>query len=89
MVKTGTLEDVSALAGAMPTQAQGPIWFAIMNVGEDVDGFSQEQDLLLQRLLNQRGIVKSPPAELTSNHSQNRLASHNEILSIAQRGHAP
>ncbi len=103
VVKTGTLEDVSALAGAMPTQAQGPIWFAIMNVGEDVDGFSQEQDLLLQGLLNRWGTVKSPPAELTFSLrrsqggssggtlslSQNRLVSHNEILSIAQRGHAP
>ncbi|MBV9387895.1 MAG: D-alanyl-D-alanine carboxypeptidase [Chroococcidiopsidaceae cyanobacterium CP_BM_ER_R8_30] len=93
VVKTGTLEDVSAVAGAMPTQAQGSVWFAIMNIGEDVDEFSQDQDLLLQRLLNQWG--RKSPAELTfiprqgfakdssvkfHDQGQNRLTAYNEIV---------
>ena len=30
-VKTGTLWEVSALAGMIPTAERGPIWFAIIN----------------------------------------------------------
>ncbi len=79
VVKTGTLDDVSALAGAIPTQTRGSVWFAIMNVGKDVDGFSHRQDVLLQKLLNHWGSVKSPPPELDTSPSQ-ILASRNDIV---------
>ncbi|GBF80894.1 D-alanyl-D-alanine carboxypeptidase [Aphanothece sacrum] len=48
--KTGTLAQVSALAGVIPTQERGPVWFAIINYGNNVDRFRVEQDRLLQRL---------------------------------------
>lgn len=50
VVKTGTLWDVSALAGVMPTREYGPIWFSIINRGDAVDDFRVQQDLLLQSL---------------------------------------
>ncbi|WP_019503100.1 D-alanyl-D-alanine carboxypeptidase [Pseudanabaena sp. PCC 6802] len=54
LVKTGTLSDVSALAGMLPTRDRGPIWFAIINRGEgDIETFHNAQDRLL-RSLNQK-----------------------------------
>ncbi|MDJ0598855.1 MAG: D-alanyl-D-alanine carboxypeptidase [Crocosphaera sp.] len=51
-VKTGTLAQVSALAGVIPTKERGPVWFSIINHGPNVDRFRVEQDRLLQRLAN-------------------------------------
>ncbi len=56
-IKTGTLRDVSALAGVMPTRDRGLIWFAIINRGSDVYGFRQQQDELLQRLSKHWGTL--------------------------------
>lgn len=54
VVKTGTLWNVSGLAGYLPNTPHGPLWFAIMNQGEgDLDGFRQEQDRFLQNLTRQ------------------------------------
>ncbi|ACB50295.1 putative peptidase S13, D-Ala-D-Ala carboxypeptidase C [Crocosphaera subtropica ATCC 51142] len=51
-VKTGTLAQVSALAGVIPTKERGLVWFAIINHGSNVDRFRVEQDRLLQKLAN-------------------------------------
>ncbi|MFM7471919.1 MAG: D-alanyl-D-alanine carboxypeptidase [Nodosilinea sp.] len=48
-VKTGTLDQVSALAGLLPT-ARGPVWFAIINRGWAVPYLRTQQDNLLQAL---------------------------------------
>jgi serine-type D-Ala-D-Ala carboxypeptidase/endopeptidase (penicillin-binding protein 4) len=54
LVKTGTLSDVSALAGMIPTRDRGPIWFAMINRGEgNIETFHGAQDRLL-RSLNQK-----------------------------------
>ncbi|MGH2412875.1 MAG: D-alanyl-D-alanine carboxypeptidase [Microcystaceae cyanobacterium] len=49
-VKTGTLAQVSALAGVIPTQERGQVWFALINHGGKIDKFRSEQDQLLQHL---------------------------------------
>ncbi len=49
-VKTGTLNQVSALAGMIPTQERGPVWFTIINGGTNFDRLRVEQDKVLQRL---------------------------------------
>ncbi len=49
-VKTGTLAQVSALAGVIPTKERGLVWFAIINHGPNIDRFRVEQDRFLQRL---------------------------------------
>jgi len=54
-IKTGTLNNVSALAGKMPTRDRGEVWFAIINRGDDVEGFRVQQDELLGRLSQQWG----------------------------------
>ncbi|NQZ61307.1 D-alanyl-D-alanine carboxypeptidase, partial [Crocosphaera sp.] len=51
-VKTGTLAQVSALAGVIPTKERGLVWFSIINHGPNIDRFRVEQDRLLQRLAN-------------------------------------
>ncbi|NEQ21002.1 MAG: D-alanyl-D-alanine carboxypeptidase [Microcoleus sp. SIO2G3] len=63
-IKTGTLRDVSALAGVMPTRDRGEVWFAIINRGGDVDGFRRQQDELLGRLSKQWGT--SPTANVST-----------------------
>jgi serine-type D-Ala-D-Ala carboxypeptidase/endopeptidase (penicillin-binding protein 4) len=56
VIKTGTLWNTSGLAGMISTQRYGPVWFAIMNQGEDyTDGFRNAQDVLLQKLVKQWG----------------------------------
>ncbi|ANV86469.1 D-alanyl-D-alanine carboxypeptidase/D-alanyl-D-alanine-endopeptidase [Picosynechococcus sp. PCC 7117] len=62
--KTGTLNQVSALAGIMPTQTQGNVWFAIINNGTwDVSGYRQQQDQFLQTLSEQWPVI--PPIDST------------------------
>ncbi len=61
--KTGTLRDVSALAGVMPTKNRGLVWFAVINRGTFVPGFRSEQDKLLQKMLQE---LQAPETALTS-----------------------
>jgi len=65
VVKTGTLADVSALAGALPTRDRGLIWFAILNRGTDLEGLRDRQDQLLQNLLQQWGVAQVVPPDVT------------------------
>jgi serine-type D-Ala-D-Ala carboxypeptidase/endopeptidase (penicillin-binding protein 4) len=56
VVKTGTLWNTSGLAGILQTQRYGPVWFAVMNSGNDfTDGFRREQDGFLKRLAQHWG----------------------------------
>ncbi|NET57096.1 MAG: D-alanyl-D-alanine carboxypeptidase [Symploca sp. SIO2E6] len=80
VVKSGSLNNVSALAGALPTQQQGTVWFATMNVGPNLTGFRASQEALLQELLQQWGSVQSLPEELTPNPEISSKTSSNEIL---------
>ncbi|NJM65243.1 MAG: D-alanyl-D-alanine carboxypeptidase [Acaryochloris sp. RU_4_1] len=57
LVKTGTLFDVSALTGVIPTRKFGPVWFTIINRGENIDGFRQDQDQILQQLTQRLGAA--------------------------------
>ncbi|MBE9047222.1 D-alanyl-D-alanine carboxypeptidase [Pleurocapsales cyanobacterium LEGE 10410] len=50
-VKTGTLDNVSALAGVIPTSDRGNVYFSIINYGRQVEYFRQQQDLLLNELV--------------------------------------
>jgi serine-type D-Ala-D-Ala carboxypeptidase/endopeptidase (penicillin-binding protein 4) len=56
VVKTGTLWNTSGLAGVIQTQHHGPVWFAVMNRGEDyTDGFRNAQDRFLKSLVDYWG----------------------------------
>ncbi len=71
VIKTGTLNDVSALAGVMPTRDRGLVWFVIINRGFNVAGLRHGQDQLLQRLVRLWQVAAALPAALTS-HSESR-----------------
>jgi len=49
-LKTGTLNEVSALAGVIPTKERGLVWFAILNHGSGINQLRHQQDILLQKL---------------------------------------
>ena len=86
VVKTGTLSDVSALAGVLPTRDRGPVWFAIINRGENIEGLRAQQDIFLDRLQKQWGAPSAPIPAIASgsfpNSDSTRLgaANRNEIL---------
>ncbi len=61
-VKTGTLNRVSALAGIIPTQERGIVWFSIINSGPNFDRLRAEQDKFLQKLAAHWQIL---PTDLT------------------------
>ena len=65
VVKTGTLNDVSALAGVLPTRKRGFVWFVMINRGTDLDDLRDRQDQLLQALIKQWGTVATRPPALS------------------------
>ena len=83
VIKTGTLNDVSALAGVMPTRDRGLVWFAIINRGSALGRFRDEQDRLLQNLSKQLQVADTLPAALTPRLQDNQplgAARRNEIM---------
>lgn len=56
-VKTGTLSNVSALAGVFPTKRHGFVYFSIMNQNGRIETFRNQQDQLLQQLNKQWNLV--------------------------------
>lgn len=61
-LKTGSLAEVSSLAGAFPTRDRGLVWFAILNRGYDLEGFRDRQDALLAALQEHWGATTADPA---------------------------
>lgn len=85
VIKTGTLRDVSALAGVMPTRDRGLVWFTIINRGNNIENLRTRQDQLLQRLLTQWQVADTTPATITpkslnSTPTPLGAANRNEIL---------
>ncbi|MEL7038902.1 MAG: D-alanyl-D-alanine carboxypeptidase [Cyanobacteria bacterium J06592_8] len=83
-VKTGSLFDVSALAGAIPTKERGVVWFAIINRGTGLDNLRGHQDWLLQQLVSQWGTPATLPNAIDPNIDGTKPelgdTSRNEIL---------
>ncbi|ARV61939.1 D-alanyl-D-alanine carboxypeptidase [Nostocales cyanobacterium HT-58-2] len=85
IMKTGTLRDVSALAGVVPTRDRGLVWFAIINRGTNIGAFRTGQDQLLQRLVQQLQVAPGIPATLAPHLAVNTIpqfgaADRNEML---------
>ncbi len=64
VVKTGTLAVVSALAGALPTQQKGIVWFSILNYGSDLSDLRSRQDQAVSAIEQQWGKATEIPPEL-------------------------
>ena len=56
-VKTGTLDNVSALAGVIPTKDRGNVYFSIINYGRQYQYFRQQQDWLLNELVREWELI--------------------------------
>ena len=80
VLKSGTLNGVSALAGALPTRTQGIVWFAILNTEGNETTFQRQQEALLQSFLTQWGTVSEGPTTLKSSSIQVNLRSKNDLL---------
>lgn len=80
IVKSGTLNYVSALAGALPTKDKGIVWFAILNKGSNVAQLRDRQEVLLNTLLKDWGYVSNLPPELTPLPARNSKTSRSEIV---------
>ena len=84
-VKTGTLNDVIALAGVFPTQEQGLVWFTMVNRSPYWDETRAEQDKFLQKLVKKWGETK-PPKAIFPKINGDRLglgdSQRNEILFV-------
>ena len=58
-VKTGTLDNVSSLAGVIPTKDRGNVYFSIINYGRQYQYFRQQQDWLLNELVREWELASS------------------------------
>jgi serine-type D-Ala-D-Ala carboxypeptidase/endopeptidase (penicillin-binding protein 4) len=90
VMKTGTLREVSALAGVIPTRDRGLVWFAIINRGPQIPAFRASQDQLLQALVKQLEVSADVPAAITPNSPKYSVpqlgaASRNDILLVANQ----
>jgi serine-type D-Ala-D-Ala carboxypeptidase/endopeptidase (penicillin-binding protein 4) len=65
VLKSGTLDTVSALAGALPTQ-QGVVWFVLMNNDGDVESFRKLQETFLGSVDQTLGLPQVPLSALKS-----------------------
>ena len=82
VVKTGSLNEVSALSGVMPTRDRGLVWFSIINRGTNIEGLRQQQDVLLNRLQAHRGSPKGRSASITPTPAVN---TPNSLLGAPER----
>jgi D-alanyl-D-alanine carboxypeptidase/D-alanyl-D-alanine-endopeptidase (penicillin-binding protein 4) len=64
VLKSGTLDTVSALGGALPTQKAGVVWFVLMNNEGNVETFRQLQETFLATLQQSLGQATVVPAKL-------------------------
>lgn len=80
VIKSGSLDDVSGLVGALPTRDRGTVWFSIINFGDNVKEFRSQQEIFLKSLVNQWGAVQYLPLELTPNPQRENQTSRSEIV---------
>lgn len=67
LVKTGSLWNVSALVGVLPTAKYGTVCFALLNGGDNLEGFRRAQDRYVQHLSQ---TLQTPPHLGAEFHSQ-------------------
>jgi len=73
VLKTGTLDAVSSLAGVVPTRDRGLIWFTIINLGTgELQTLHDQQDFLLQKLQQAWGEASPLPPTITPNKDWQR-----------------
>lgn len=81
VMKSGTLNRVSSIAGALPTENQGVVWFAVINGEGDVDQFRSRQETLLQTLMQSWGTTIKTFDLITANPARKNLTATSQIVS--------
>lgn len=70
VLKTGTLDAVSSLAGVIPTRDRGLVWFTLINLGTgDLQTLHSQQDWLIQKLQQTWGVASPLPPTITPNQN--------------------
>ncbi|MGR3273892.1 D-alanyl-D-alanine carboxypeptidase [Acaryochloris marina NIES-2412] len=80
VMKSGTLNRVSSIAGALPTENQGVIWFAVINGEGDVDQFRAQQETLLQTFMQSWGTTNKTFNLITANPARQKLTAISQIV---------
>jgi D-alanyl-D-alanine carboxypeptidase/D-alanyl-D-alanine-endopeptidase (penicillin-binding protein 4) len=86
VVKTGTLRNVSTLAGVLLTRTYGPVWFALINQGGDLGGYRARQDVLLHALMRHWGTVEHPLPDFSPTGGLTTSARNDILLSTKGEG---
>lgn len=81
VLKSGTLDQVSALGGAIPTKNQGVIWFTILNGGTNIEKLRQDQEVLLHKILKEGDLVKILPSQLKPNSLHKKIQPRYKFIS--------
>ncbi len=88
LLKTGTLSDVSALAGTIPSQKYGRVWFAVINRGDgDISVFHRAQENVLRTLTAQWG--EAPPRQFMFGRLGWQEANRAEVIRVANKTNKP
>jgi D-alanyl-D-alanine carboxypeptidase/D-alanyl-D-alanine-endopeptidase (penicillin-binding protein 4) len=88
LLKTGTLSDVSALAGTIPSQKYGRVWFAVINRGNgDIGVFHRVQENVLRTLTVQWG--EAPPRQFNFGRLGWQEANRAEVIRVANKSAKP
>ena len=74
VVKTGTLNGVSTLGGVIFTRVHGPVWFALLNRGNNRSALRAQQDALLQDVTRAWGNVEDAPSAFRPSYFEVELA---------------
>ncbi|MCM1984209.1 D-alanyl-D-alanine carboxypeptidase [Lyngbya confervoides] len=80
LVKSGTLDQVSALVGVIPTQQQGLIWFSMLNSQGDVDRYREHQEQMLRTIIERWGPTQPQANQLQPTRSGADFTAINEVL---------
>ncbi len=79
LVKTGSLWNVSALVGVLPTARYGTVCFALLNGGGNLEGFRRAQDRYVQHLSQTLQPTPNRGAEFRSQAAPPRLGDPQRI----------
>ena len=79
VLKSGSLSQASAIAGAIPTRDKGVVWFAIINEGANLTGFRARQESLLGQLIAEWGPASGLPTTLKINPERSSITTLNKV----------
>ncbi|RMH64448.1 MAG: D-alanyl-D-alanine carboxypeptidase [Cyanobacteria bacterium J003] len=82
LVKTGSLWNVSALVGVLPTARYGTVCFALLNGGSNLEGFRRAQDRYVQHLSQTLQPSQLPGAEFHSQAGAPRFGDPQRIQAV-------